>query len=177
VKRTSLNVSSVDTKRVIRIANTVVAGEGAEWRQFTLGRLLIFAYGAYETRILEEYRAAGYPDVRQAHLSVTRHIDVGTGTRISDLAARAGVTKGAMGQLVADCERIGLVTRLPDPVDARATIVELTKRGRALLDVSRRAGIRIEAEFAAAIGAEQGAALRNSLIALREQLAPVKEEG
>lgn len=170
--RPGLNVSSVDTKRAIRITNKTAAGEGAAWRQFTLGRLLLFAYGTYQTRIIEEYRAAGYPDVRQVHFNVTRHIDISRGTRISDLAARAGVTKGAMGQLVGDCERLGLVSRSPDPADARATIVELTERGHALLGVTRRASRRIEAEFAKAIGAENIAAVRDGLIALRAKLAP-----
>ena len=168
----SLTVRSVDTKRVIRITKVAKAGDGAEWRQFTLGRLLLFAYGTYGERILEEYRAAGYPEVRHVHLSVTRHIDVGAGTRISDLASRAGVTKGAMGQIVADCERIGLVERSPDPLDARATLVELTERGHALLAVTRRAGRRIEAEFSKAIGPDDFAALRNGLIALRDKVAP-----
>ena len=163
-------MGSVDTKRVIRIARTPVTGKGAEWRQFTFGRLLLFAFTAYEERILESYRAAGYPEVRQVHFNVTRHIDVGTGTRIGDLAARAGVTKGAMGQLVADCERLGLVSRSPDPADGRATIVELSKRGLALLDVTHRASRRIERDFSNAIGAEAFAGLRNGLISLRENL-------
>jgi DNA-binding MarR family transcriptional regulator len=143
---------------------------GAEWRQFTLGRLLLFVFSAYEERMLASYRAAGFPEVRQAHFNVSRHIDIANGSRISDLATRAGVTKGAMGQLVADCERLGLVTLSADPADARAKIVELSKRGRALMDVTRRASRRIEGEFSKLVGAQEFAAVRAGLIHLREKM-------
>jgi DNA-binding MarR family transcriptional regulator len=161
----------VDTKRLIRIARDQREETGAAWRQQTLGRLLLFITSTYEERILDQYRAAGFPEVRQVHLHVTRHIDIATGSRISDLAARAGVTKGAMGQLVADCERLGLVELTPDPGDARAKIVELAPRGHELLKVTRQASRRVEAQFAKLIGADEFAALRNGLIALRERLA------
>ena len=170
MKKTALALSSVDTKRPIRIASVNETGKGNEWRQFTLGRLLLFAFTAYEERILEGYRAAGYPEVRQVHFNVTRHIDTEIGSRISDLAARAGVTKGAMGQLVADCERLGLVTRVSDSNDARATIVALSKRGRDLMEVTRRASREIEADFAAAVGTDAFAAVRTGLTALRDKL-------
>ena len=141
-----------------------------EWRQFTFGRLLLVALSTYEERMLEAYRAAGFPDVRQAHLHVTRHIDTASGSRISDLAARAGVTKGAMGQLVADCERIGLVELAVDPADGRAKIVALAARGRALLAVTRRASRRIETDFSQLIGIADFTALRGGLLALRDKL-------
>lgn len=146
------------------------AGRGANWRQLTLGRLLLFASTAYQERIIESYRRAGFPEVRPVHFNVTRHIDIESGTRIGDLAARAGVTKGAMGQLVADCEHLGLVSRSPDPNDARATIVTLSERGHALLTVTRRASSRIDTEFAKAIGPDAFSALRSGLIALRDEL-------
>jgi hypothetical protein len=98
-KRKSVSIRSVDTKRLIRIARDQREETGAAWRQQTLGRLLLFITSTYEERILDQYRAAGFPEVRQVHLHVTRHIDIATGSRISDLAARAGVTKGAMDSL------------------------------------------------------------------------------
>ncbi|MFM7005174.1 MAG: MarR family transcriptional regulator, partial [Limnohabitans sp.] len=52
-------------------------------------------------------------------LSITRHLEVG-GTRLTDLAQRAGMTKQAMGTLVDQCEAWGMVRRENDPTDARA---------------------------------------------------------
>lgn len=51
------------------------------------------------------------------------------GTRIGDLARRAGVTKQSMALAAISLEEKGLVHRLPDPRDARAKLVVLTDDG------------------------------------------------
>lgn len=53
-------------------------------------------------------------------------------TRLTELAAATGVTQPAMTQLVGRMEREGLVVRLVDPDDARATLVDITDAGRVL---------------------------------------------
>ncbi|MFZ0906026.1 MAG: MarR family transcriptional regulator [Mycobacterium sp.] len=52
-------------------------------------------------------------------------------TRLTALAAPSGVSQPAMTQLVGRLERDGLVVRLVDPDDARATLVDITGAGRA----------------------------------------------
>jgi DNA-binding MarR family transcriptional regulator len=169
----SINARSVDSRRIIRMGSGVDT-ETPEWRQFTLGRLLLFAFNAYEARILASYRAGGFPEVRQVHFAVMRHIDDPGGTRVGDLATRAGVSKGAMGQLVAEFEPLGFVITSPDPSDARAKLVELSKRGRQLMELTYRASKRIEAEFAKTIGEEEFSALKHGLVNLRHEI--VKKE-
>src|SRR5258705_6242792 len=51
--------------------------------------------------------------------------------RISVLAAASSVTQPSMTELVGRLQREGLVTRFSDPQDARATLVDITARGRA----------------------------------------------
>jgi DNA-binding MarR family transcriptional regulator len=53
-------------------------------------------------------------------------------TQLTALAAGTGVSQPAMTQCVGRMEREGLVVRLIDPEDARATLVELTDAGRAV---------------------------------------------
>ena len=53
-------------------------------------------------------------------------------TRLTVLAAATGVSQPAMTQCVGRMEREGLVIRLIDPEDARATLVDITDAGRAL---------------------------------------------
>ena len=53
-------------------------------------------------------------------------------TRLTALAAATGVSQPAMTQSVGRMEREGLVIRLIDPEDARATLVDVTDAGRAL---------------------------------------------
>jgi DNA-binding MarR family transcriptional regulator len=176
--RRSITALSVDTKRVMTVSSGVDPEkfEGLEpddahaWRHYNLGRLLLFAFHAFEARLLDGYHEAGFSDFRQVHLNVLRHIDAQRGTRIVELAARAGVTKGAMGQLVEECARLGLVDLAADPADGRAKIVRYSKRGREFMAVTKRSATRIEADFAKLLGAKRYAALRDDLIELREKI-------
>src|SRR6201993_5517791 len=59
-------------------------------------------------------------------------------SRLTALAAATGIAQPAMTQLVGRLERDGLVVRLIDPEDARATLVDLTDAGHALLAELRR---------------------------------------
>ena len=58
--------------------------------------------------------------------------------RLTTLAAATGVSQPAMTQLVARLEREGLVVRLIDPEDARATLVDISAAGRTLRGNLRR---------------------------------------
>jgi DNA-binding MarR family transcriptional regulator len=58
--------------------------------------------------------------------------------RISALAAESGVSQPSMTELVGRLEREGLVTRLSDPQDGRATLVGITASGRTLRSQLRR---------------------------------------
>jgi DNA-binding MarR family transcriptional regulator len=55
-------------------------------------------------------------------------------SRLTALAAATGIAQPAMTQLVGRLERDGLVVRLIDPEDARATLVAITDAGRAVRD-------------------------------------------
>jgi DNA-binding MarR family transcriptional regulator len=79
------------------------------------------------------------PGLRAAHAQVFEHLDPG-GNRLKVLAGRAGMTHQAMGELVADLERAGLLQRVSDPEDGRARLIQATPAGRTVLD---RAGARL----------------------------------
>lgn len=53
--------------------------------------------------------------------------------RLSDIAAREGVTQPGMTQLVTRLERDGYAARRPDPDDARVVRVGITETGRRIL--------------------------------------------
>ena len=59
-------------------------------------------------------------------------------TRLTGLAASGGITQPAMTQLVGRLERDDLVVRLIDPDDGRATLVDITDAGRAILAQHRQ---------------------------------------
>ena len=68
-------------------------------------RLLVEGSRALEVRLYEGLRAAGYGDVRPAHYAVFRYLEKG-GSRVTELAEAAGMTKQSMGELVAYLEAL-----------------------------------------------------------------------
>jgi DNA-binding MarR family transcriptional regulator len=116
---------------------------------------------------MTKLHAAGFRDVRPAHLGVMRQLDLG-GTRITEVAERAGVTKQAMGQMVADCEKLNLVTTVPDVTDRRAKVVLFTNRGRTLIAKSRAIITRTEREIEQMLGSAHYAEFRAALATLAE---------
>jgi DNA-binding MarR family transcriptional regulator len=58
--------------------------------------------------------------------------------RLTALAAAAGISQPSMTELVQRLERQGLLTRVNDPEDGRATLMGITDGGRALLEERRR---------------------------------------
>ncbi len=88
-----------------------------------------------------------------AHVHITRHLEL-QGTRLTDLAQRAGMCKQAMGDLVDQCEAGGLVTRAPDARDARARLVKFTPTGLAWLQAFKDAVAQAEQEFRGELGPE-----------------------
>jgi DNA-binding MarR family transcriptional regulator len=57
--------------------------------------------------------------------------------RLSELAAKEGVTQPAMTQLVSRLERAGLAQRCADPGDGRVVVVSIADAGRELLQERR----------------------------------------
>ena len=128
----------------------------------TLGFLLRLPYEELQVRVYGALAASGFPDIRAAHSSVFRHI-ARTGSRVSDLAERAGMTKQSMAYLVDALAEGGYVTIRPDPTDGRARSVCLTARGEAVSQTLVRLSREAEADFAAMLGPGRMATLRDLL--------------
>ena len=79
--------------------------------------------------LIKRLHAAGYTDITAAHHPVFYNLDL-LGTRLTELAARAGMTHQAMGESVSSLVELGYLERVPDPVDRRARLVVLTPKGR-----------------------------------------------
>ncbi len=134
------------------------------WRQTHLGRLLGHAMRRFDERVLHLMahnedvplalsNLAARAQVSAAHIHITRHLSL-EGSRLIDLAASAGMTKQAMGDLVTQCEAWGLVQRTPDPQDARARRIVFTDTGLAWLRAFEQAVAQTEAEFKQEVGAD-----------------------
>jgi len=124
---------------------------GTAWRHANVGRLLNNAVRRFEARVLELMSASGHVETRIAHVNLTRNLDV-EGTRLTELARRASMSKQAMGELVDQCAELGLVDRLADPDDRRARIIKFTPDGLTWLDAFRDAVDVAEQEMRADLG-------------------------
>jgi len=127
-----------------------------------VGQLIGAVVRAMESDLYRRLRNAGYADVRPAHAAVFRHI-APEGSRLTDLAERAQMTKQAAGELVSDLEDRGYLERLPDPGDGRVKVIRLTARGRGSRAAAFRAFREIEAAWAERVGKRRVAELRATL--------------
>lgn len=119
---------------------------------------------------------AGAPRMRPSHTALFAHIDL-EGTRPTEIARRLGVSKQAVGQLLAELEAMEAVVRVPDPTDRRAHLIKFNDApGRGLLD-----GIAIltafEEELAQAIGDDLMGDLKYGLTRLMAALEAAQPPG
>ncbi|HYB30018.1 MAG TPA: MarR family winged helix-turn-helix transcriptional regulator [Solirubrobacteraceae bacterium] len=128
-------------------------------------RLLDVGLGAFIAELERRVAETPYTDVRITHGCVFGNIDP-EGTRLTDLAERAFMTKQSVGEVVSDLEQRGYAERVPDPSDGRAKIIRLTERGQAARELGRELIDEIEQEWAERFGAERVAALREALEAI-----------
>jgi DNA-binding MarR family transcriptional regulator len=132
------------------------------WRVSHLGRLLGESVRRFDARVLTLMahdinvplalsNLAARGQVSAAHIHITRHVAT-QGSRLTDLAQAAGMSKQAMGDLVTQCEGWGIVRRAPDPRDARARLVCFTQAGLEWLAAFEAAVLQAEAEFRQEVG-------------------------
>lgn len=144
-----------------------------------IGALMRLPWEAVSYRLLRALHEQGFDDIEGPQLSVFLWPGP-EGMRPSDLAARMRITKQALNYLLAGLERLGYLERHPDPDDRRGRRIALTDRGRSLIPVIRAAVVDTEREWAAALGADRFAQLRQLLVELNcivEQEAAADSRG
>jgi DNA-binding MarR family transcriptional regulator len=148
---------------------------GTAWRHANIGRLLNNAVRRFEARVLELMSASGHLDTRIAHVGLTRNLDV-EGTRLTELARRASMSKQAMGELVDQCAQLGLVDRVADPSDGRARIIVFTPAGLSWLDAFRDAVDVAEQEMRSELGKATMDAILKGLAVYGAKFDSLEEE-
>src|SRR5256885_9112932 len=128
-------------------------------------QLLDIAFDDFSEELARRVEAAGCTNIRPGQGCVFGTIDP-EGSRLTDLAARAHMTKQSVGEAASDLEQRGYLERVPDPNDGRAKIIRLTDRGREAHAIGRGLIDDIERDWAERFGTEQVAALREALEAI-----------
>jgi DNA-binding MarR family transcriptional regulator len=136
-----------------------------------LGILLFVANRALEQRAFDAVVAAGITDITLAQARVAARIGP-HGTRVSDLAEQARVTKQSAAFLVEQLETAGYVERVPDPTDGRARLVRLTTRARRVAQAADAEVQRVLTEWADHVGEDRLRQMHGTLRDLREITDP-----
>ncbi len=125
--------------------------------------------------VSERLAERGFGDLRTAHGTIGQHI-ADRGSRVTELAKLAQVSKPTVVYLVNDLERLGYVERIPDPADGRAKLVCFTKRGARAQDEARKIVAEIEQDWSQLLGMRDFATLRALLQRLHKALWPNSED-
>lgn len=137
-----------------------------------LATLMFVSYRAMDDRVVAAMREAGY-DITVAQARIAQRI-ADEGSRLTDLAERAQVTKQTASLLVAALEQQGLVERVPDPSDGRARLIRFTPRGRSAALRAMEVVMGVEREWTEHLGPELAGQLREGLTKLREMTDPYR---
>ena len=108
------------------------------------------AYSLLGFQIVEGVVGAGYPQ-KPKHSAVFAQISP-DGSRLTELARKAGMTPQVMGELVDGLVDMGYVLRRPDPDDGRAKLIVLTNRGRNAVAAGRQTIEGIEEQLTEILG-------------------------
>jgi len=136
-----------------------MSSDSSSTRPLAFIRLLNEALDAFSTELYRRAHAAGLVELRPGHGCVFGNIDP-DGSRLTELAERALMTKQSVGEVATDLERHGYVERVPDPTDGRAKIIRLTERGREAQAIGRELIDDLEREWEDRFGTERIAVIR-----------------
>ena len=114
---------------------------------------------------------AGFDDWTLAQCRVFQRV-APDGSRLTDLAEQAQITKQSAGVMVDQLERLGYVHRAPDPADGRARLIVIEQRGWQAIEVAKATLDEILSEWKTYLGTRNFTLLHQILDQLREITDP-----
>jgi DNA-binding MarR family transcriptional regulator len=131
-------------------------------RPMQMGLLLKLPYVALERHLTRRLHELGFVELRPAHDAVFQSL-VPQGSRLTELAETAGMTKQSMGYLVDYLEGHGYLQRVPDPQDQRAQLIRITAKSKKLDEAVETVLEELHDAWAARIGKAKFTRLRDLL--------------
>jgi DNA-binding MarR family transcriptional regulator len=116
-------------------------------------------------------REAGFDDWTLAQCRVFQRV-APDGSRLTDLADQAQMTKQSASAMVDQLESLGYVRRIPDPADGRARLIVIEQRGRQAVEVAKATRDEILSEWKQYLGTRNFTLLQQILDQLREITDP-----
>jgi DNA-binding MarR family transcriptional regulator len=142
-------------------------GDHASMNELDLSHLLLEAFRSLDREIEAALEDRGAGELRPSQAMALILVER-AGSRLSDMAQRANITKQAMMQLVDSLQEMGCVRRVPDAEDSRAKMVRLTARGLRLRASSRKSIQAVESRVRRRLGDRRYEGLRGALAEVSE---------
>jgi PAS domain S-box-containing protein len=137
-------------------------------RKQSVARQIFLSSRALKKLLLEKTRFDGF-QLNMAHASILPAIEL-TGSRLTDIARRAGMSKQALSPYIHELESAGMLTRVEDPQDKRANLLLFTAKGKSLLQKMHESLAEAEQAALAALGTQGYGAIRDGLEHITEAL-------
>ncbi|MES2266022.1 MAG: helix-turn-helix domain-containing protein [Bacteroidota bacterium] len=99
----------------------------------------------------KQLEVAGFPEIKPSHGYIFQHISQ-DGSRITELAAHAKITKQSMSALVYQLEEWGYVKRKADARDKRGVLFYLTSAGINIQQTTRQVNHNLERQWESKLG-------------------------
>ena len=84
---------------------------------------------ALQSDMVRTLHRRGHPEIKPAHNAVFGTLSP-EGSRSAEMAARAGMTRQSIGEVIREMVDLGILEMRPDPDDRRAKLVTFTERGQ-----------------------------------------------
>ena len=126
---------------------------------------------ALQSDMVRAANRQGHPEIKFAHNAVFSTLNE-SGARAIDMAARAGITRQSMGEIIREMVALGILEMRPDPHDGRAKLVTYTTAGLELAREGFQHIIDLEKSFIAEFGDDEYQIVRRVL----GRLVPLLDE-
>lgn len=130
---------------------------------------------ALQGDMVREARSRGHDFVKHSHNAVFGSLSE-DGSRATDMAARAGITRQSMGEVIRELVGFGILEMTPDPDDRRAKLVRYTAKGAEFIAPGYQHIVELERRFAYELGEEEYEVTRRVLERVADILDGVHAE-
>ena len=131
------------------------------------GAYLRILWDELRDNLERQLKERGFNDVSPSHGWIF-HNTKEEGSRITELAAIAKITKQSMSALAAQLEEAGYVKKKTDVTDKRAWLLVLTPKGKKVRDLGHEINYRFEKKWEQKLGKKDYSQFRELLIKLCE---------
>ena len=165
--------TAVGPDRLPAIHRALIAYAPGRAEPSSLEQMLARAARRFLRGVLAAVHEHGYREITVALLALFRMLEL-EGSRLTELAQAARITKQSMRILVARAESLGLVERAGDPCDRRARIIRFSAAGLTMLDDMHHGVLAAEAEFAEMTGGNFLHDLKDALLDYLSRFRPTE---